>query len=467
MKILPGIFFISLLTSSAFSQSLIINPVVDEKTELLSIVFRLAGAEEYINNEMKNYTDAIDKYFNPYKDDALIKFVKKIRKKNGVSYDAVMSMAVHIELDNGSYRLKNNVEKNSLDSRWGKYPGQFIALLNSFCQKTDFPGFYSAHNPLFSIAEKRVSEVVKEIDLGWFKTFYGEKPEGSYNLIISLTNGGGNYGVKVRYLDGKEEMYSIIGSWEADSVGNPVYSAEISETIIHEFGHSFCNRLGVKYYPEMKTVADVFFNLVGDNMRRQAYANSQTMVNEMLVRASVIRYFQDHAATEMKIKRMTGAEQANGFIWISKLVNSMAKYENSREEYSTLDKYMPEIVRLQNSLSPGEELKMTEENRPKLVSFSISNNRKDVDPATRELILTFDKPMMARPYGMSKGKCGDRCWPKITSVKWAPDKKNELVVSWELEPDHQYSLVFPAQFFMDENGFFMKETYSLDFSTKK
>ena len=84
MKILTGIFFIIFLTSTAFSQSLILNPAVDEKTELLSIVFRLAGEEEYVNNEIKNYTDAIDKYFDPYKDDALIKFVKKIRKKNGI-----------------------------------------------------------------------------------------------------------------------------------------------------------------------------------------------------------------------------------------------------------------------------------------------------------------------------------------------------------------------------------------------
>ncbi|MCX6267730.1 MAG: DUF4932 domain-containing protein [Bacteroidetes bacterium] len=467
MKMFLGILFISLTTSATFSQSLILNPAVDEKTELLSIVFRLAGEQEYINNEMKGYTDAIDKYFNPYKDDELLKFVKKIRKKTGVSFDAVMSMAIHVELANGTIRLKNNVEKGSLDCRWGKYTEQFILLLNNFYQRTDFSGFFSDHKPLYSIAEDRFSEIVKATDLAWFKIFFGEKPEGSYNLIISLTNGGGNYGVKVRYLDGTEEMYSIIGSWETDSIGNPVYSKDITETIIHEFGHSFCNRLGEKYYPEMKTVADAFFNLVEDNMRRQAYSNSQIMVNEILVRASVIRYFQDHTTTEMKIKRMIGAEQVRGFIWISKLINSMAKYEASREAYPTLDKYMPEIVKLQNSLSPPEELKVTEENRPKLVAFSISNNSKDVDPATRELILTFNKPMMTRPYGMSKGKCGDKCWPDITSVRWNTDKKNELVVSWKLEPNHTYSMIFPAQFIMDENGFFMKETYYLDFSTKK
>ena len=43
-------------------------PRVDERVELLSIVFRLAGNSEYNMNLLPAYTVEIDRYFAPYKD---------------------------------------------------------------------------------------------------------------------------------------------------------------------------------------------------------------------------------------------------------------------------------------------------------------------------------------------------------------------------------------------------------------
>jgi hypothetical protein len=459
------VFFFA--TYSLFSQNMALNPVVDERVELLSIVFRLAGSEEYMNNDIKIYSDAIDSYFDAFKNEEVIKFAQKISQKQGVAYDAVMSMAINLELENGTFRLKKNIENTSLDGRWKRKHKEFISLLNKFYTKTDFHKFYLDHEPLYAIAEKRFSEVSETIDLPWVYSFFGIQPDGGYNLVISLVNGGGNYGPKVQYKDSREDLYSIIGSWETDSLGFPVYSTEISGTIIHEFCHSFCNQLGIKYYPEMKAVADKFYELAKDKMHRQAYGNACTMLNEILVRASVIKYFQAHHTKEMKIKQMISYEQANGFIWIDTLVKSLTEYEASRKDFPTLEKYMPNIVLLQNSLVPEELIKETDAKRPQIVSFSIRNNSEDVDPATKELTLTFDRPMYTRPYGMSKGKCGDKCWPKITSVKWNQESKNELIIYLELEPDHFYSMRFPESFMMDENGFIMKETYTLDFKTKK
>ncbi len=467
MKKLFVTLLFSLAGSAVFSQTVLLNPVVDERTELMSIVFRLAESPEYMNSDIKNYTNSIDDYFKGYKNDDLIKFIRKIRKRSSVSFDAVMSMAVNLKLSDGTLSLINNISKTSLDDRWGNNSEKFVSLLNDFYRKSDFSRFYVEHKPLYAIAEKRFSVVVQTIDLNWFESFFGKKPEGEYNLIISLANGGCNYGPKVIYKNGREDLYSIIGSWETDSLGLPVYSNDISETIIHEFCHSFCNQLGISNYPKMKTVADRFFNLVQENMRKQAYSNSLTMLNEILVRASVIEYFHDHHASQVKINNLLGAEQSSGFIWIDTLVGAFGKYEKLREDYPTLEKYMPEIVKLQNSLSPDEQQKASEAKRPQLILFSIGKNSTDVDPATRELILTFDRPMMTRPYGMNKGKCGDKCWPKIISVKWNPEKNNELVISWEILPDHHYSMIFPARFFMDEHGFLMRETCYLDFKTKR
>jgi hypothetical protein len=41
----------------------------------------------------------------------------------------------------------------------------------------------------------------------------------------------------------------------------------------------------------------------------------------------------------------------------------------------------------------------------------------------------------------------------------------EWSVPVNLKPNSTYSISFPAEFFVDENGYPMKETYCLDFKT--
>ncbi len=73
------------------------KPKVDERIEILSIVFRLAGNQEYSSAIFKRYVDRINEYYDPFKEHELITFVKKIKNENGIGYDAVMSMAIHLD----------------------------------------------------------------------------------------------------------------------------------------------------------------------------------------------------------------------------------------------------------------------------------------------------------------------------------------------------------------------------------
>lgn len=94
-----SILLISILN---FSQEKL-TPKVDERVEIVSIVFRLAGAEEYSQNYNKKYTTDINTYFEPYKNSEIIEFIKENRNKNGLGYDAVMSMALHLSFKNGKF----------------------------------------------------------------------------------------------------------------------------------------------------------------------------------------------------------------------------------------------------------------------------------------------------------------------------------------------------------------------------
>lgn len=448
----------------SFSQKLELNPIVDERVELLSIVFRLAGANEYLNNSVENYTKSIDDYFKSYANDEVIIYAKKLRKKRGVAYDAVMSMAIHIEITNGCIKLIENVQENNIDDRWGKHSEKFVEQLNNFYKKSDFHKFFISNRDLYSIAEKRFSEISNTIDIPWFKSFFGQSPNGTYNLVLSLVNKG-NYGPKIDYQSGKTNIYSIICAWETDSLGLPVYSSSVTNTLVHEFCHSFCNSLGEKHFAEMKTVADDFYKTVANKMKMQAYGSSQTMINEILVRASTIKYFLNHDAKDSDIQRFIRYEQANGFLWIEPLLDALAEYENNRTQYPTLEKFMPEIVKLQNSLSPEKLAKTLKENSPKIVSFSIKNNSQNIDHNTKEIIVVYDRTMSSR--GISMGKGGKKTYPKITSTEWKNDNKTEMIIYVELEPNKEYSLKFHEEFNQDKYGFTLDKTYELNFKTKE
>jgi len=464
MKKLALLPLLILLCLKANCQDLSLTPVVDERAELLSVVFNLAGSQEFSNNTVAQYAQKVHDYFQPYIRHDVISLAEKLRKKRGVSYDAVMSMAIHISIRHDSVVLITDAAKGSLDKRWGNSVGRFVFLLNDFYRKSNFHAFFSRNKPLYAEAVNRFSPISKAIDVEWFEKFFGEQSEDSFNLVLSFINGG-NFGPNITHNNGRKDIYSIICAWNTDSLGYPVYSGGVSEIIVHELCHSFCNPLGNKYYRDMKAVADSFYDINAGKMREQAYGNSLTMTNEILVRASTIRYFQEHGADEQKILNLIRFEQSKGFIWIEPLVSKLAEYENNRLKYLSLNSFMPEIVRLQNSLSPSGFDKELAKDSPRIVSFSVENNSKNVDPCIREIIVVFDRPMSTR--GISKGKGGNKNYPEIISSEWRDDKRTEMVIRVNLLPGKEYSLRFYKEFNQDKYGFALDRDYELNFRTGK
>jgi hypothetical protein len=469
IKSIIAILLIS-ITISGHSQNFGITTMVDERAELMSIVFRLAGAEEYVNNDIKIYTTEIDKYFKPFKNHKVIKFIKKIRTKNGVSYDAVMSMAVHIEIEKGNVKLKDNIDTNSLDIRWGEDRDKFVAYLNDFYKTSGFNIFFKKNIALYNKAQTNFEVVLKTIDFDWFKKYYGEIPQINFNLILSLSNGGGNYGPSIAFKDGTQNIYSIIGAWEVDSSGCPKYSNDMAELVIHEFSHSFCNPLIDENYSQMKENAEKFYELVKVKMQKQDYKEAKTMLYETLVRASVIKYLQSHTDTvyvnKDYINTSIAYENFFGFVWISPLIDLLSLYENG--DYLSLKAIMPQIVKLQNSLTPEKILNDYKESCPYIVSTNIKNGDKNVDPNLKEIVVNFDRPMSLNRNGSTTGKLGKKTFPKVTGTSWNKETRQQWILSIELKSNTLYSIKFPADWFCEaETSRFLKESYYLEFKTGK
>ena len=130
---------------------------------------------------------------------------------------------------------------------------------------------------------------------------------------------------------------------------------------------------------------------------------------------------------------------------------------------------MLEMVKAFNKLNPKKMLKEQEKQEkfmPVTSIANIKNNSQDVDATTTtQIVVKFDKKMNTKSCGATYGK-GEEYFPEIIGAKWNEETKTEWIVEVKLEPNKEYSIVFPAQKFFSEDGVNAKNTVNLDFKTK-
>nr|MBC8327998.1 DUF4932 domain-containing protein [Planctomycetota bacterium] len=262
-----------------------IQVAVDPRVELLSIVFRLAGNPEYQRQEFRRYAAAIERHFGGFRDHPAVVEARRLRATRGVSYDAVMSLAVHLD-GVPLLRPRLRFEDSLLESRWRPEEARaFLGLLRSFVEDTGFEAFLAGKAELYALAEWRMRRLIEEeVELDWFEGFFGAAPEASFHVLIGLGNGPSNYGPKFRGADGAEQLYAVLGTWLLDEEGDPLFDESLVGTLVHEFNHSFVNHHVYAHEAELRAAGERLYPLVEQAMRRQAYGSWQTMMHESLVR---------------------------------------------------------------------------------------------------------------------------------------------------------------------------------------
>lgn len=439
---------------------------VDPRVELMSIIARLAGYQEYVRNDFKLYADDVDKHFGPHKQRPAVQFAVKIRQSNGVSFDAVMAMAAHL---NPPPALTPRVAftDTAPERRWGKDAAEeFAKLLRQFYKDADCEGFFKAHADMYRIAEERFQQLLNKVDFAWYKRFYGEAPQGDFNVRIGLLNGGGNYGPKVVHPDGNEDLYAIIGTWQTDSAGLPIYSDRTLPTIIHEFNHSFINHLVSARWRQLSAAGSKVFQSVADRMKNMTYGAPLITIQESLVRAAVLRYTFEHEAqaTESALAR----EINNGFLWMDELFALLGVYENSRSSYPTFRSFIPIIEAYYSDLAKriGVKAAKFEEMQPRVTAIAPFNNgAQDVDPGVTQVTVTFDKPLNVKNYSFSFGETGKEHYP-IEKVIGFNEAGTAITLQVKLKPDWEYEFVVTGQSFRSKDGYPLKP-YTVKFKTRK
>ena len=340
--------FLLLLTflSAAIITEAQIKVEVSETVELMAILSRTAGFREYSMDMGGQYTKDTETWFSAYEQHPTVGYIKDLRSKYNISYDAVMTMAINLETDGQDVTFTGG--KSGLGNRWKNVEiDSFIVRLNQFFTDTRFHDFYTQHQSFYeSVMRAYEQNVMRYFHQEWYPQFYGQEPTEQFRVLIGFTNGGGNYGPSRQLPDKPKEVFAICG-YKIDETTGKAFENGIEEasTLIHEFNHSFVNPLYDAYVEQLGPIGENLLQLHYRGMSNQAYRNAATVINESIVRAAVIIYMEENGFSAEAVKEEMYEQIARDFLWMSELVTTLRYYSKHRNRYKTLNDYYPEIVK--------------------------------------------------------------------------------------------------------------------------
>lgn len=335
---------------------------VSETIELMSIMARAADFEEYHMDRAGHYTEETEAWFAPFDSHPAVVYLKSLKPKYGIGYDAVASMSLHTETDGKTVRL---IDATTLEKRWKNVNlDTCLMYINQFYSDTRFHDFYVQHQDFYEEGLQAYrNNVMQYFNQDWYSSFYGMAPEEIYTVIIGFTNGGSNYGPSRQFPGQKREVFAIVG-YSLDKETGKAYEHgdKYASTLIHEFNHSFVNPLleNETNNALIKAVGEDLYTLTKRMMNWQAYGNATPVLNESIVRAVVIIYMEENGFTAEQVEAEMYDQLGRGFHWMPELVSALKSYTHHREIYPTLNNFYPEIAKTLEAYVENEHHRIDE-----------------------------------------------------------------------------------------------------------
>lgn len=285
----------------------------DENVELMELIARMAGNSVFTDSLAPRYQADCERWFGKWRNHPAVTWMRKQLPKYGISYDAVPWMGAHLVWKDDRFDVIPNCNKEY--KRWPKKAiRQFLPLLTDFYRKTCFHDFYTAHDEMNSAAVASAKRNIADyIDLDWFADFFKVGQPADFGIIVGLNNGAGSFSVE-RHRPGMNPEKIAVLLYAERKDGTPWYSCDGEEDkiLVHEFCHSY-----IKPLKKYKKKGKELIRQHGDRLSKMGYGNWKNVVEETLVRASVIRYMIDHGySNEAVAEEIRNEHMYYGFTWL-------------------------------------------------------------------------------------------------------------------------------------------------------
>ncbi|MCL2284960.1 MAG: DUF4932 domain-containing protein [Firmicutes bacterium] len=317
------------------------NNFVDERYELIALIFRLAGKPEH-SHTSTDYQKLLNERFAEFSTHPTVEHARYFE----FGYDAVSRFAIHIIRFNDEFVLID--DRYSLMHRhWTETNVQeFLPLVNQFYTDTNFSTFFQENIPFYEeLSERFNRQLYSKLNKKWFTT-YGLNPD-TFVAIVSPSDCQNGYGCTITDSRWKRVKVCPVLPDMEDYTGHMAI-------LVHEFCHSFSDLKAIGWYTHNEVFRQQCDDSV-DNVRLPMYGNGLTMGKEYVTRAHTILYMvENENADPVKLLQM---EKSRGFPYIAE-VYTLVTYNESVLQPDYFIKYYL-----------GMDYKMGEEEH----SFHVSN----------------------------------------------------------------------------------------------
>ncbi len=446
--LVPLTFVLVFIAQSGFGQ---LQAKVDERFELTSIMFALAGAQEYSQCAIPSYRQDIAALAAEHNLAEPIEFIRDLREHHPIGYNAVSTTADMLEIVDGRVRLQAQYDISKIaeaDQRWNEALfAEYLEMVNLFYKRSDFHTFFTDHGELYRTAEERMNALLAHIHTEWFESFFGKPFDPALRVYVSLTNGPSNYAVP----DG-----ILIGSG-SDAEGLPFFGQGMLSIVLHEFGHHFTNPIVEAHWPRLEAAAEKIYPHVAEQMYANAYAGARTTMGEWMNNLFVLMYYREYAPDWISV--FTADFMSRGFLWMERGVAFMDNFYMDRDRYPTIDAFMPRLAEHLNESADNIEAIIGEYDASLPYVVEVTPERGSEISGPTQIVITFSEPMAVGNNGFSY-PTGDDVAPMefVTGVIWSDDglQITLLLDPSQAEAEGVYGLSFLHWAFRSQRGFQLK-----------
>lgn len=453
-----------------------VSVIVDERIELVSIAFRLAGAMEYVNDLVPEYMAEIDSCFAPYTDHELLTFIRKARKEYNFAYSIPAKSALMLDLSGGRVRISRNWEiEKEFDSADDLYCWtedlfrEYVDLLDDFYRESGFHEFFLSHKDFYDATVERNTDIPSRVDMSWFEQFYGE-PAVGVDLYMGLCNGNSNYSIfdVMHRKDWDGRLAIVIGATDGGG-GIPVMLEQHFIAIIHEIAHYYTNPLTDMYYPQMEDSMKAIFPHIKEAMTGIGYGHVETVAGEWINELFTLAYLKasfESGRCLFSYQYNVAHDEESGYIWMGRAMGFMENFLADRTLYPTVKEFMPQIVAFTNELPEKWDTIAAEfENRHPYVT--------DIYPAggvipegVSIVRIRFSEPMLEGIQGLMRIE-GYEMLPFDFKASCWEDERTFVIKLGPLEPGMTYGVGLNKGMFYDSDLVSFAEDYKIVFKAEQ
>ena len=453
-----------------------VSVIVDERIELVSIAFRLAGAMEYVNDLVPEYMAEIDSCFAPYTDHELLTFIRKAREEYNFAYSIPAKSALMLDLSGGRVRISRNWEiEKEFDSADDLYCWtedlfrEYVDLLDDFYRESGFHEFFLSHKDFYDATVERNTDIPSRVDMSWFEQFYGE-PAVGVDLYMGLCNGNSNYSIfdVMHRKDWDGRLAIVIGATDGGD-GIPVMLEQHFVAIIHEIAHYYTNPLTDMYYPQMEDSMKAIFPHIKEAMAGIGYGHVETVAGEWINELFTLAYLKacfESGRCLFSYQYNVAHDEESGYIWMGRAMGFMENFLADRTLYPTVKEFMPQIVAFTNELPEKWDTIAAEfENRHPYVT--------DIYPAggvipegVSIVRIRFSEPMLEGIQGLMRIE-GYEMLPFDFKASCWEDERTFVIKLGPLEPGMTYGVGLNKGMFYDSDLVSFAEDYKIVFKAEQ